>query len=158
MPSVRINIDTRLFSARLNEMLRSIGSMEEVWQDAAQYMVNSTRNRILRQKVSPSGEAWAPLSEVTIELKGHDRALFHTGELARSIEVTSSGPDGFTVAAQAEHASYMQNGVKRTGGFIPNKRVPARPFMGFSEANKRRISRMLRDHIDGRNGMSGGDE
>jgi phage virion morphogenesis protein len=147
MSSVTISFNTKPLSDRLDEIADRFDHVEAIMDDIAEYMVRSVRNRILRSKRDPKGERWKSLSKVTKELKGHERILFDTGELSRSIEVTSADGDGFTVSATADHASYMQLGVARTGGMIKGKEIPARPFMGFSDANRRRIGRMLRDYI-----------
>jgi phage virion morphogenesis protein len=143
MSSISINIDRNdipELSKRLSELLHDILHLEPVMEEAARYMKRSTVNRILRSKTSPDGERWEALRDVTVNLKGHDRILFETGELANSIQVSDVNNDGFMITADAKHASYMQEGVKRTRGMIKNKTIPPRPFMGFSDENKRRIT------------------
>jgi phage virion morphogenesis protein len=150
MAGIQINIDKSDFSRlnkRLAELLHDVLHLEPVMEEAAEYMKRSTVNRILRSKTSPDGERWEALRDVTVSLKGHDRILFETGDLANSIQVSDVSNDGFMITADAEHASYMQEGVKRTRGMIKNKTVPPRPFMGFSDENKRRISKMIRDYL-----------
>lgn len=142
MSSVSIHFNTRPYSERLEELLDRYDDMGEVMDDIADYMVRSIQNRILRLKRDPkTGQRWQPLAESTIRKKGHSSILFDSGELARSVEVTNVEDDGFVVAAEADHASYMQFGT--TG----RRAVPARPFIGFSETNKRRIQRMMTDYL-----------
>jgi phage virion morphogenesis protein len=121
--------------------------MEPVMEEAAEYMKRSTVNRILRSKTSPDGERWEALRDVTVNLKRHDRILFESGELANSIQVEDVTHDSFVVTSTADYASYMQEGIKRTRGMIKNKTVPPRPFLGFSDENKRRIAIMIRDYL-----------
>jgi phage virion morphogenesis protein len=150
MSSIAIKIDhndVHKLSQRISELLHDVLHLEPVMEEAAEYMKRSTVNRILRSKTSPDGERWEALRDVTVNLKGHDRILFETGELANSIQVSDVSNDGFMITADAEHASYMQEGVKRTRGMIKNKKIPPRPFMGFSDENKRRIAKMIRDHL-----------
>lgn len=150
MSSIAIKIDhndVHKLSQRISELLHDVLHLEPVMEEAAEYMKRSTVNRILRSKTSPDGERWEALRDVTVNLKGHDRILFETGELANSIQISDVSNDGFMITADAEHASYMQEGVKRTRGMIKNKTIPPRPFMGFSDENKRRIAKMIRDHL-----------
>jgi phage gpG-like protein len=118
---------------------------------SSKHMKNSTVNRIARSKTSPSGERWEALSEITIALKGHDQPLFQSGEMMRGIDIGDVSNDGFMITSAAPHSSWMQKGVRKKRGTKKNPRgqpgIPARPFMGFSNENVRRISKMLHDHI-----------
>lgn len=149
MPSLSVQIDrealTRL-NSRLTELLNRSINLEPVMRQAAEYMKNSTVNRVARTKTSPSGERWAALSEITVRIKGHDQPLFQSGSMMHGIRVGYASSDGFMIASDAPHSSWMQRGVKR-GGKRRKQRIPARPFMGFSEENVRRISKMVREYI-----------
>lgn len=154
MPSIAVRLiadDLAKLNKRIKKLLHDAIDLEPVWEEAAQYMKRSTVNRILRTKTSPEGERWQALTDVTIALKGHDRPLFESGELAGSINVEEVTSDGFVIVADSDHASYMQNGVAVVKGAFKTKRpmpqIVARPFMGFSDENVRRISKMIRDHI-----------
>ncbi len=154
MAGVGLRVDTRelrKLTDRLNRMLHQAESLRPAMEEIGEYMQRSTQNRILRQKRSPSGDPWAELSELTIELKGHDRPLYQSGELAESIEVKNVNDRGVTIKANAPHASYMQGGVRKVKGKYKSKRpspqIPALPFMGFSEENLKRIAKILREHV-----------
>jgi phage virion morphogenesis protein len=139
--------DLRRLDKRISDLLHDVLNLEPAMAEAAQYMVRSTQNRILRTKTSPDGERWEALRDVTVNLKGHDRILFQTGDLAKSIQVADVTNHGFMITSSADYASYMQDGIKRTRGMIKNKTVPARPFMGFSDENKKRIAKIIRDYL-----------
>jgi len=142
MSSVSIVFNTRPYSEGLEELLERYDDLGDVMDDIGAYMVRSIQNRILRLKRDPkNNQRWAPLKESTIRRKGHASILFDSGELADSIDITNADERGFTVSAGADHAGYMQFGT--TG----KRATPARPFIGFSETNKRRVSRMLRDYL-----------
>lgn len=149
--SLSFELDASLVTARLHKLLQRTGNLSPAWQDAAEYMRNSTVNRILRTKKSPEGERWAALSEVTIELKGHDKPLFETGELSESIGVGDVSDEGFEIFSSSDHASYMQEGVQTLRGAFRSKKpapqVPPRPFMGFSDENMKRISQILHNYL-----------
>jgi len=150
MANVAVRLDAAdlaKLSKRISDLLHDTLDLTSVMEDAAQYMKRSTVNRILRTKTAPDGDRWEALSEVTIELKGHDKQLFESGDLAKGIVIEDVGPHGFSINSEADYSSYMQGGIKRTRGMIKNKTVPARQFMGFSDENKRRISKMIRDYL-----------
>ncbi|WP_029083412.1 phage virion morphogenesis protein [Bradyrhizobium sp. th.b2] len=146
--------DLRKLNKRISELLHDTLNLQPVYASAAEYMKNSTVNRVLRSKTGPDGERWAALREVTVKLKGgNDSILFDSGELAKWIQVEDVTHDGFVLSSTAlnhegePYSSYVQDGVKRTKGMIRRKKIPPRPFMGFSDENKRRISKMIRDYL-----------
>jgi phage virion morphogenesis protein len=154
MPSLSVQLDAgdlARLNRRLSKLLHGSLNLEPVWQQAAEYMKQSTKNRILRTKTAPDGERWAALSDVTIEMKGHDAPLFQSGEMAGSVDILEVSNDGFMINTDAPYASYMHNGVQQVKGAFRSKRpapqIPARPFMGFSDENVRRISKMVRDYL-----------
>jgi phage virion morphogenesis protein len=155
MPSLSVRLDAEdlaRLNRRLAKLLQDTVNLAPVWEQAAEYMKRSTQNRF-RTRKGPDGEYWEALSDVTIALKGHDRPLFQSGELLGSINVSEASNDGFMITADAPYASYMQRGVKQVRGAFKSRRpqpqIPARPFMGFSDENVRRITKMLRDHLNG---------
>jgi len=156
MADLQVKIDRDDFKKldkRLAELLHDVLHLEPVMKDTAEYMKRSTVNRILRSKTSPDGERWEALRDVTVNLKGHDRILFQSGELSRGIQIEDVSNDGFILSSTAlnedgePYSSYVQDGVKRTRGMIRGKKIPPRPFMGFSDENKRRIAKMIRDYL-----------
>jgi len=155
MSGLQLRIDISYFSRltkRLERLLHKSEHTEPVMRDAAQYMVNSTRNRILRTKTGPDGEKWAAISALTAELKGSTTIMFETGELARSVQVGDVSKDGFMIFTDAEQASWLQDGVRQVmGKYRPKKarpQIPPRRFMGFSQSNLKRISKMIHDYLD----------
>jgi phage virion morphogenesis protein len=154
MSGLQLKIDVSDFSRltkRLERLLHQAGNMRPVMQEAAEYMVNSTKNRILRTKRGPDGEKWAAISALTAELKGSTAIMFETGDLARSVQVGDVSDHGFMIFTDAEQASWLQGGVRQVKGKYrpktPRPQIPPRPFMGFSQSNIKRISKMLRDYL-----------
>jgi phage gpG-like protein len=157
MADLQVKIDARdirKLNKRIADLLHDTLHLEPVFAEAAEYMKRSTVNRVLRSKTGPDGERWAALRDVTIKLKnGNDSILFQSGELSRGIQIEDVSHDGFVLSSTAlnkegePYSSYVQDGVKRTRGMIRGKTIPPRPFMGFSDENKRRISKMIRDYL-----------
>jgi phage gpG-like protein len=157
MADLQVKIDSgdiRKLNKRIAQLMHDTLHLEEVYAEAAEYMKRSTVNRIVRSKTGPDGDRWAALREVTIKLKeGNDSILFDSGDLSRGIQIEDVNHDGFVLASTALNkegepfSSYLQDGVKRTRGMIKGKKIPPRPFMGFSDENKRRIAKMIRDYL-----------
>lgn len=146
----------------LNGIIYRLRNKQDLMTEIGQYMVRSTKLRIDKTKKGPDGEAWADLSELTERLKARDGVhpgdiLFHWGTLANSIYVLWSSNSGVNITAdtrragaKTNYAPYMQGGVARTGGRFKNRSVPARPFMGISEQNKKMITKMVNKYVTGK--------
>ncbi|ARQ95343.1 hypothetical protein [Bradyrhizobium phage BDU-MI-1] len=150
MSTISVTIDRNdiaRLNKRLADLLHDVLHLEPVMAEAAAYMKRSTENRFLRTNTAPNGERWAALRDVTLEMKGNDDILIDSGELSKSIQIDDVSATGFMISSNSDHASFMQDGVKRTGGWIRNKTIPPRPFLGFSDENKRRISKLIRDYL-----------
>lgn len=141
---------------RIAKLLQDAEHMEPVWQQAAQYMVRSTQNRINKTQTGPDGVPWQRLAALTVELKGNDWPLYATGKLVKGIQVGDVSNAGFQIESTARnergeaYSSYVQDGVRNSRGKYKKKtrpHSPARPFMGFSKENVSRISKMIRDHL-----------
>lgn len=143
---------------RIAKLLHDAENMRPVWDEAAEYMVRSTQNRINKTQTGPDGSPWARLAELTVKLKGSDWPLYATGKLVEGIQVGHVSRSGFSIKSTAtnsegeNYSSWVQKGVRRSKGKYKKKtqpHSPARPFMGFSKENVARISKMIRDHMKG---------
>lgn len=139
-------------SKKLNALTGRLRNPEPILNDIAQYMVRVTQNRIIRTKTAPDGTKWAANSELTQYLKGRNSPLYASGNLAGSIKVTRKDRFGFTVGSSEESAAPNQFGVKVMSGRYrsktkPKPQIPARPFLGFSDTNKVKIAKMMREYI-----------
>ena len=143
---------------RVAKLLADAENLRPVWDEAAEYMVRSTQNRINQTHKGPDGSPWARLAELTVKLKGNDWPLYATGKLVEGIQVGHVNRSGFTIQSTAtnedgeNYSSWVQKGVRRSKGKYKKKtqpHSPPRPFMGFSKENVSRISKMIRDHLKG---------
>lgn len=143
---------------RIAKLLSDADNLRPVWDEAAEYMVRSTQNRINQTHKGPDGTPWARLAELTVKLKGNDWPLYATGKLVEGIQVGHVNRSGFSIKSTAtnedgeNYSSWVQKGVWRSKGKYKKKtqpHSPARPFMGFSKENVARISKMVRDHLKG---------
>jgi phage virion morphogenesis protein len=158
----------------LRTLLARVTDMKPLNQQLARYMVADTRRRF-STKLAPDGTPWAPLKESTEALRAradmvyrlNDRlsavsdrhlrmrynpgdTLVASGALKKSISVGYIGAREFEVRATAPYAAAQQLGISHVSGYpgFTGKAVPARPFLGFSEANKKTIGRKIREYIE----------
>jgi phage gpG-like protein len=159
--------DLAKVSHRLELLLHRLHDLQPFMAKASVYMLNSSKHRIRQGTTSPNGEKFAGLSSLTKLLKGHDKPLYQSGGLYRGTSVTQLTPTSFTIETRAErdgvksgkrnYAPDVQGGTPRPKGMVrlpngrvvfPRKSIPARPFLGFSQENISRLSKMLTEFIE----------
>lgn len=122
-------------------------------------LAESTRLRF-RDGRGPTGTSWAPLSPVTLALRrkgkgaGSAKPLLDTGRLANSI-THRVGHNYVEVGTNVIYARMQQMGAAkgafgrtRRGAPIPWGRVPGRPFLGLSLADRADALDVIREAID----------
>ena len=125
--TIRIEVDARRATSALNafaaqgfaDLMETLGTLVE----------GQTKRRIVAEKTSPDGAAWPSLKAATIARKSSKSILVDTGRLLGSISHTSSGSSA-TVGTNVAYAGFLQSGTRK---------MPARPFLGISEANMSEI-------------------
>lgn len=94
---------------------------------------------------SDGTNAWHGLAPSTVADRvrkgygGEHPILQRTGELMSTIDITA-GSDAVTIAPQAEYAVYHQEGTSK---------MPARPFIAFTDAEEEMILKAIAEHIEG---------
>jgi phage gpG-like protein len=133
-----------LFDFDPSELMTTLGALGE----------SQTRRRISEEKTAPDGTPWAPNVAGTSILVDSGQHLLY------SIAWTAS-PEEAEWGATWEHAHVHQDGmtivpkesdrlVFQLGGrtvFAKEVTIPARPFVGLSEDNRREILDVITDHF-----------
>jgi len=155
MASEGIVVETTIEDAAVQAMLshaiaRSI-DLEPAFVLIGKRLAASTFSRAEKQ-IAPDGTPWAPLSDSTV--KAHERAstpnphkaLF--GATGRMLRMTHAN-------ASATELKFGTN-VKSKGGFlypwiqqVGSTRIPARPWLGISDADEVAIGEILKHYIEG---------
>lgn len=115
---------------------------EETLRRVAEEEVQKVQNRIRNTKTDPEGQPWAPWSMATIRANRNKGGslLFRTGALLNSIQFRISEKT-LTIYSNAGYAKYLQFGTPK---------MPARPFLGWSQADINRIKQILKDACNDR--------
>lgn len=117
-------------------------------------LVDSTKKRFESQS-GPDGVPWERNSELTKSRKGgRDQPLTHDGALGKEIYYDVVGGDTLEVGSTMEYAGTQQFGAKQ-GQFGRSKRntpipwgdIPARPFIGISDADEEKIIDIFNDYL-----------
>lgn len=140
--------------------LAQIADMTPVYQDIGEYLVESHRKRFLAGE-SPQGVKWAPKSQTTLDRYKRlgygnlTRPLIGPSkQLSRQI-LKFVQKDGVVIGSNLEYAAVMQDGAAR-GAFgadrhgrpIPWGRIPARAWLGLSDADEKAVIDIVEEHLE----------
>lgn len=134
-------------------------AMEPIYEDIGEYLVPATKDRF-RTGIGPDGIAWAPKQPATIERyrQAGDGNLIRpligpSRRLGNEIHYAVSNI-GVEVGSNLEYAGTMQAGAAkgafgadRHGRPIPWGPIPARAWLGISDANEREIIDIVDEHL-----------
>jgi phage gpG-like protein len=160
--------------AVINQIIRRAGNLRGPLEVAGKYLVTRAHESFEKQQ-SPEGEPWPALSPVTLALRdakgglkrarrreaeragglsgfSGDKELFVTGRLFGSITY-SAGELELAVGTNAKfpggdksRAAIHQLGGK--AGRNDSVTIPARPFLGVTEADSERIGKEFQDYLE----------
>lgn len=154
-----IQVDDAKAQAWFGELLQRMGDLTPLMRDLGEYLVESTQDRF-DQGIGPDGVAWAPLKD------GSGRTPLNDSGRMRDDIRPNSGSDFVEIVAGARQARWHQEGtdpfvilpkakqaLSWPGGPGPRKKVnhpglPARPFIGLSEADERYIGELAQAHLN----------
>lgn len=136
---------------KLQAIADKLRDMRQLWGAVGMYIQRQTIKERFDKEQSPDGQKWKPLSQSTIHHRkkrhksGNMKILQDTGELRRSITYEAN-PDSVRVGTVLKYARTHQFG---------RGNIPARPFLGVNEDEKKHISSMLSAYIK-KNILGGG--
>ncbi len=140
----------------LDRLTAGLGDMTPAMQEIAEYMVVSTKDRFPKG-ISPEGQPWAAKSQTTLDAYARrgdrldTRPLFGpSGQLSQMI-FAQAGPDSAEWGSPMIYSAAMQFGAAQHafGPSTPWGDIPARPFLGASEADKTVISEIVMEYVAG---------
>ena len=139
-----ITVKTTITTKKLNELLLKLKQPQPALEEIGKNLKQSTQARIRDTKLSPSGRPFAPWSFRTLVARQKDGTvnggiLYRTGKLFNSIQYQVSGQQVEVGAdSSAPYARYLQYGTMK---------MPARPFVGFSDQDIEMIRKVLQQHL-----------
>lgn len=142
---VRLRGDWRELEEKLHQLA---GGIPRRVKEAIAEGVKSRTLRRFEESRAPDGTPWPPLSPVTLARTGKNRkALILTGRLRNSIAWTVRG-DAIVVGTNVVYARIHQYGGYAGRG--RKVRIPARPYLGITEEDRREAESLLREWLRGR--------
>lgn len=126
----------------LNKLLSQGSDLSPAFRDIGEHLLESTQQR-MSQEVTPSGEAWEPLSPNTVKKKAlssqSGKILRGYGTLADTLNYQLSN-NQLMFGSNMEYAATHQFGREEAN-------IPAREFLGISSEDESEILDILRSHL-----------
>lgn len=139
-----ITVKSTVTTKQLERLLDKVANPQPLLEEVGKSLQSSTRQRIRDTKVSPNGAAFAPWSFATARARERDGTagggiLYRSGRLHDAIQYQVNDRQVTVgVDSTAPYAKFLQSGTPR---------MPARPFIGFSEQDLMMIRRVLKAHL-----------
>ena len=137
---------------RLKVTADKLQNMRQFWSSVGMYVQGQTIRERFNKEQSPEGQKWKPLADATKRRKkrhkrGQMKILHDTGELRRSIAYEAEN-NSVKVGSVLKYARIHQFGgtihFKKKRGSVT---IPARPFLGVTESEKKHITSMFGQYI-----------
>ena len=129
----------------------SLKDLQPFWHSVGDFIKRQTIKERFDKEQSPDGVKWKPLSQSRINQRkkrnktGNMKILQDTGELRRSIHFRAD-KNGVIIGSKLKYAATHQFG---------RGKIPARPYLGINELEKKLIRNLFRDYIK-RHSFGGG--
>lgn len=139
----------------LDRVHRGLGMLEKAGadpkpflEDAGEYLLRSTLYR-WRAEVDPQGQPWKALSPAYALGKGSkkggvNKILQLRGRLIKSVHWGIRGKTLFLGTNVVYSRIHQEGGKTGRGG---HALIPARPFLGISAENRRRLVHLVNEHL-----------
>lgn len=163
LPAISVQVDDQELRYALKALADAGKDLRPALQDIGELLVDSTKQRF-GTSTAPDGTPWAPNSPATLVRwmrrggSGVKRPLIGNGKsLLEQISrhINGSG-DELEVGSSMPYAAAQQFGMKKgyagetsRGSPIPWGDIPARPFIGISDADHQHILDIIADHLAG---------
>jgi len=142
---VRLRGDWRELEEKLHQLA---GGIPRRVKEAIAEGVKSRTLRRFEESRAPDGTPWPPLSPVTLARSKRRRKgakpLFNQGRFRNSIAWTVRG-DAIVVGTNVVYARIHQYGGYAGRG--RKVRIPARPYLGITEEDRREAERLLKEWL-----------
>jgi len=167
---IRIEIDDREVMDALQRLQRRVGDLTPAMEDIGELLIETTKQRFATS-TAPDGRRWAPNSPATIlsYLQGKSGAFGkRDGRLTKKgakLAANKKPLIGETKSLSTQINYRADRASVEIGSLMPyaaihqfggqagrGKKVtiPARPFLGLSESDKRAVLEIIEEHLAGR--------
>lgn len=141
--STKTKVTRKSTGSTPEEIVKKLRDPRPLLETIGQLLVASTQARIRTTKTDPRGGAWAPWSTATYIARARSGQLaggllYNSGQLYRSIDYKVQGKQVIVGSNNVFYASFLQDGTPK---------MPARPFIGFSDGDREMINRTAQRYL-----------
>jgi len=147
--SALVTWDDREITRALQKLNAATGNLTPALKEIGEVLKESTIERF-DTTTAPDGSKWELNSVLsTLLYKDGDRPLTDEGTLGNTIFYQVNGKDSLEIGSPMEYAAMQQFGG--TKAEFPHLwgDIPARPFLGISSEDERKINEILDEHLLG---------
>lgn len=169
MAFVKIDVKDQALQAALQGLAKATGDVRPALRGIGEYLLESTQDRIRREGPGPGGEAWPSLSPAYLLTKQGPGMLRESGQLISTLAWQLLGDTGVALGSNKVYAAIQQFGgqtkphrivaVNKKALFWPGaahpvgavnhpgSKIPARPYLGVSQADRTILLQKLRAYL-----------
>ena len=134
----------------INSMLRKADNLEPAMADIGEMLLLSHQERNAKQQ-APDGTPWAELSQTTQKIKPrHQTSPLRLNDILLNQLLYQANDSGLEFGSNMIYAAMHQfGGTTAPNSMIPNKEIPARPFIGLSADDEAMVIETVEDYLLG---------
>ncbi len=145
---IEIKVDNKTVNDTLERLASASANPRPALLAIGESLVLSTKKRF-ETSTAPDGTHWTPNSPSTlIRKKGNKPLVGKTGNLAQQISYAIDG-NGLRIGSPMEYAAMQQFGGQKSKFPHLWGDIPARPFLGISDADEQMIVSTVTDYLRG---------
>lgn len=149
--ALNVEYDDSQLQKHLQKLHRLSGDMSPAMLEISEYLHESTDNRFDQQE-APDGTPWATLTPTTLALRDKPNMPILQQSLSLKGHLVPDHSDthaSLSTGPGTVYAAMMQFGGKTSpNSMIPGVEIPARPYLGLSDADEQEIIGIIHDHIE----------
>jgi phage virion morphogenesis protein len=145
---IEVQFDDREIREALQRLSNATANLTPALQEIGEVLMESTKDRF-GSLTGPSGERWPANSPVTLQNKPGNRPLTgETGALMDTIHWQLLSNNAVAIGSPMEYAAMQQfGGTKAEFPWLWGD-IPARSFLGISDADKADILDIIQRHLE----------
>lgn len=145
---ILINLDTRDIETALKRLEWAVGDVRPALKNIGEALLKSTDQRFADQQ-TPEGDDWKENAPATIGIKGFDSPLVGAERnfTLRGENHYQLDGDTLIVGNTMKYAAMQQFGGQKSEFPHLWGDIPARPFIGLSDADRETLIEIISDHI-----------
>lgn len=145
---IEIKVDNKAVNDALERLASASANPRPALLAIGESLVLSTKKRF-ETSTAPDGTRWTPNSPSTLaRKKGNKPLIGKTGNLAQQISYAIDG-NGLRIGSPMEYAAMQQFGGHKSKFPHLWGDIPARPFLGISDADEQMIVSTVTDYLRG---------